>query len=330
MKYILSIIALSGLVLVTGFSCLSSKKAQTEPIGAQMEPMGEELTPVQTIVPDTFVLPRLPDTMKDPEERARYLVMHYWDRFDFADRGLIRRPEITEQAFVDYINILAYVPKEKVDESLAYTLHKAGTDTLMYKHFTELFEKYLYEPNSPFRNEEYYLPVLQEVVNSSLLQEASRSRYRFQLEMAMKNRIGEKANDFAYTVSSGQSFRLYDLESEYILVMFTNPGCSTCAAVTERLRESKELDDALALNSPTRTMLTILALSPDSDLEEWSAHLPEMPARWVYAYDKSGEITTKRLYDIKAFPTLYLLDKDKRVILKDTSIEAIESFFAIY
>ncbi|WP_026327077.1 DUF5106 domain-containing protein [Proteiniphilum acetatigenes] len=322
MKHILSIIILAGTMLIVGFSCLSSKKARTE--------APDEKNPqVQTIVPDTFILPRIPEIMKDPEERAKYLVMHYWDRFDFADRNLIQRPEITEQAFVDYINILGYVPKENVDVSVVYTLQKAEIDTMMYVHFTELFEKYLYDPNSPFRNEEYYLPVLQEVVSSPLLTEERRSRYGFQQEMSRQNRVGESANDFTYTVSAGQSFRLYDLKSEYTLLMFTNPGCSTCAAVTERLRESKELKDALALNSPTRTMLTILALSPDSDPEEWKAPLSEIPAQWVYAYDKSGEITKKRLYDIKAFPTLYLLNKDKKVILKDTSIEAIESFFSV-
>lgn len=309
-------------MLIVGFSCLSSKKARTEA-------PDEKTTQIQTIVPDTFILPRIPEIMKDPEERAKYLVMHYWDRFDFADRNLIQRPEITEQAFVDYINILGYVPKENADASLVYTLQKAEIDTMMYVHFTELFEKYLYDPNSPFRNEEYYLPVLQEVVSSPLLTEERRSRYGFQQEMSRQNRVGESANDLTYTVSSGQSFRLYDLRSEYTLLMFTNPGCSTCAAVTERLRESKELKDVLALNSPTRTMLTILALSPDSDPEEWKAHLSEMPAQWVYSYDKSGEITKKRLYDIKAFPTLYLLNKDKKVILKDTSIEAIESFFSV-
>lgn len=310
-------------MLIVGFSCLSSKKARTEA-------PEEKPAQVQTIVPDTFILPQIPEIMKDSEERAKYLVMHYWDRFDFTDRNLIQRPEITEQAFVDYINILGYVPKENVDASLVYTLQKAESDTMMYVHFAELFEKYLYDPNSPFRNEEYYLPVLQEVVKSPLLTEEKRSRYGFQQEMTRQNRVGESANDFVYTVSSGQSFRLYDLKSEYTLLMFTNPGCSTCAAVTERLRESKELKDALAMNSPTRNMLTILALSPDNDLDEWNAHLREIPAQWVYAYDKSGEIMTKRLYDIKAFPSLYLLNKDKKVILKDTSIEAIESFFSVH
>lgn len=323
MKPVFSIIVLAGVMLMTGFSCLSSKKAQTEP-------SEEKVIPVQTIVPDTFVLPQIPEAMQNSEVRAKYLVMHYWDRFDFADRNLIQRPEITEQAFVDYINILGYVPKEDIDASLVYTLQKAETDTMMYNHFLELFEKYLYEPNSPFRNEEYYLPVLREVVNSPLLTEEKRSRYGFQREMVMQNRVGQRANDFIYTISSGQSFRLYDLKSEYTLLMFTDPGCSTCAAVTERLGKSKAVNDALLLNSAVRTMLTVLTLYPDKDLEEWNTHLSGMPSGWLHAYDKSGEITGKRLYDIKAFPSLYLLDKDKKVILKDTSIEEIESFFFIH
>lgn len=323
MKHLLSIIVLGWLLLTICFSCLSSRNAKPEPAD-------EKPVTVQTIVPDTFVLPQIPDTMREPVERAKFLVMHYWDRFDFDNRYLVWRPEITEQAFANYINILDHVPQENVDASVVYTLHKTKTDTMVYIHFVNLFEKYLYDSNSPFRNEEYYLPVLQEVTHSSLLTETSRSLYRFQLEMAMKNRVGQKAGDFSYTVASGQSFRLYSLNSEYILLMFTNPGCSTCAAVTEYLRESKQLNDLLSLNNPTHTMITILDLFPDNNPEDWREHLSEIPASWVYAYDKSGEITGKKLYDIRAFPTLYLLDKDKKVILKDTSAEAIELFFSTH
>lgn len=324
MKYIYSILLFGGMVLMTGLSCLSSKKAHSE--------LSEEevVIPPQSIVPDTFVLPQMPVTIKDADERAKYLVMHYWDRFDFTDRSLIWRPEITEQAFVDYINILGYVPKKDSDASLSYTLRKAQIDTVMLVHFMELFEKYLYDPNSPFRNEEYYLSVLGEATKSPQLTDEIRSRYGFQFEMGMKNRLGEKANDFSYTVSSGESFRLYDLKSEYTLLMFIDPDCSTCAAVTQHLDKSKELNSALALNSPTRTMLTVLALYPDKNLDEWTARISDIPARWIYAYDKTAEVIGKKLYDIRAYPTLYLLDKDKKVILKDTSVELIESFFSLH
>ena len=53
-----------------------------------------------------FRLPDMPVTLTAPGDRAAYLSLHYWDHFDFADTSLISRPEITEQAFVDFISIL--------------------------------------------------------------------------------------------------------------------------------------------------------------------------------------------------------------------------------
>ena len=76
-------------------------------------------------------------------------------------------------------------------------------------------------------------------------------------------------------------------------------------------------------------MLAIVTIYPDDDVEEWFAHLDSLPSTWFNGYDDGMKITHERLYDIKAFPTLYLLDKDKNVIMKDTSIESVESFFSI-
>lgn len=58
-----------------------------------------------------FRLPDVPVTLTAPEDRAAYLSLHYWDHFDFADTTLIDRPEITEQALVDFISILPYTEK---------------------------------------------------------------------------------------------------------------------------------------------------------------------------------------------------------------------------
>lgn len=322
-------VSLSLLITVAaavGFlACSSSKKTGPDVRGE----VAAAQVVTHTIVPDTFVLPTLPESLTEPSERVTYLAMHYWDRFDFTNRKLIERPEITEQAFVDYINILYHVPGSGVDESLSYTLSKAAQDTAMYHHFAMLFEKYLYDANSPFRNDEFYLPVLEELVDSRLLTEAQRSAFLFQQEMASKNRVGTRANDFSYTVENGQSFSLHDLRSEYTLLIFSNPGCSTCEAVIDRINRSAEVNGALSLNTPARTMLTILTVYPDSDVNEWLAHLKALPEGWLHGYDRGMDITHKKLYDIKAYPTLYLLDKDKNVVLKDTSIEIIESFFSI-
>jgi hypothetical protein len=36
----------------------------------------------------------------------------------------------------------------------------------------------------------------------------------------------------------------------------------------------------------------------------------------------------RELYDLKAMPTLYLLDKDKKVLLKDAPVEQVEQYLA--
>ena len=57
-----------------------------------------------------FQMVSVPSVITEPEERAAYLVKHYWDKFDFTDTTLIHFPEITEQATSNYIDMMKYVP----------------------------------------------------------------------------------------------------------------------------------------------------------------------------------------------------------------------------
>lgn len=320
----LSLIALYCFSLILFSSCSSSKKIQSESIS-----IDKDLLTDAVIIPDSFSLPDMPEDLSDTDARAEYLVMHYWDKFDFTDEKLIELPEITEQAFVDYINILYYVPFAKAIESLNFTLARAEQNPKMYAHFASLFDKYYYEPNSPFRNEEFYIPILEEVTKSKSLGEADISRYAFQLEMTKKNRVGQSATDFSFTLSDGSTKKMSSIKSEYIILMFSNPDCSTCAEVTKQMINSDILNKVYSMNSSTRTMITTLTVYPFDDVEEWTDHLPQMPEKWINGYDKDMVITNQKLYDIKATPTIYLLDSNKKVILKDTSLDTIESFFEL-
>ena len=62
----------------------------------------------------------------------------------------------------------------------------------------------------------------------------------------------------------------------------------------------------------------------DEDIETWEKYRPSMPALWLNGYDASFTIRGNNLYDLRAIPSLYLLDKDKRVIIKDAMPYQIE------
>ena len=52
-----------------------------------------------------FEPPALPAVINNQQDRAEYLIMHYWDKFDFMDTMYCHAPNITDQAFANFINL---------------------------------------------------------------------------------------------------------------------------------------------------------------------------------------------------------------------------------
>lgn len=238
-----------------------------------------------------FTIPAIPSVLTTTQQKAEFVMRHYWDHFDFSDTTLIPRADYTEQAFADFVNMLPHVPAPLASRGIDTLMTRAAADSAMYAHFMELSEKYLYEPNSPFRNEELYIGFLRHIVANENLEDILKVRPQYQLDMALKNRVGHKASDFGYTTLKGGKTRLYAANGERILLFFFRPDCSTC-------KETKEYVRAHGVDK----LVEIVWVDPDKD-----THIDA-------------------LYDLRASPTLYLLDKDKRVLLKDATIETIEQY----
>lgn len=262
-----------------------------------------------------FRLPDVPVTLTAPEDRAAYLSLHYWDHFDFADTSLISRPEITEQAFVDFVSILPHTPRAQ--ESVDTLFRRASAGKEMLYHFISLGDKYLYEPNSPMHDEELHILFLRALINRPGLEETDRMRFRYLLEMALKNRPGDVAADFTVVCRDGRSRKLSDIKAGYVLVYFNDPDCEDCRRMKELLSLSPVVNALLESGR-----LKLLSVCVEGKTPAWEK--AEFPAGWMDGYDDGQRLTREQVYDLKAMPTLYLLDAEKRVILKDASLEQVE------
>ena len=54
--------------------------------------------------------------------------------------------------------------------------------------------------------------------------------------------------------------------------------------------------------------------------------MPIYPEEWLNGFDPDFVIRTDVLYNVRAIPSLYLLDKDKTVIMKDAVTERVLDF----
>lgn len=253
------------------------------------------------------------------EHLSEWMRDHYWDRFDFADTLLPARADTLEmlRAFAVYVDRYVVPGDRTAIDSL---MRRASVSGAMLRYFAMLGSRVLYDPNSPLRNDELYMAVLEAELSSPWLDSIEKVAPRYELEMALRNRVGSRANDFRYTLADGTTRRMYDLKADYLLLFINNPGCDMCRQLREELEASPMVRSRIE-----RGELCVLALCPDADLTEWKANRDRIPASWINAYDKDTRLLQDSLYDLRAVPSLYLLDRDKRVLVKDASdVGAIE------
>lgn len=290
--------------------------------GRNAQPSATTSAPKVDAQPAAVFVPSLAPSTYSAEQRIMYQNEHYWDKFDFADTLFLQRIDtaIMMRAFAVYA--VGYVPDSLRSRSMHRLMQRASTSKPMFDYFMMLASEVLHNPNSQLRNDEIYIPVLEAAIASPLLDEYEKMPLVYDLQIAMQNRIGRKANDFTYTLASGRSSRMSAIKGDYTLLFFSNPGCPMCRDIKEQIVQSPKLSDMIS-----RKELKILVVYPDEDLEAWREHLDDYPASWINAYDKGGVISRERLYDLKAIPALYLFDSEKQVLIKDcTSVEQVEEF----
>ena len=274
-----------------------------------------------------FPFPEIPATLTEPEARKSYLLTHYWELFDFTDTTLVDNRDVTEQGFVNFIALLneGGVTKRLARESLANWCAGFVGKEHARQVLTQTADDYLFNPNSPFYNEALYGMYLEALLGKLPQTDAMRSTYRFKLELIRRNNVGEKATDFVYYLSDGTRHTLAatPVKSNRLLLMFYDPECESCHEVLLQMAADTALAEAVQTGK-----LSVLAVYTEGNEEAWRKALPDMPGGWTVGNDREA-VKTGALYDLKAMPSLYLLDGSKTVLLKDAAYEKIRATLAL-
>lgn len=111
------------------------------------------------------------------------------------------------------------------------------------------------------------------------------------LEQLAKNPVGSRAADIYVTTPDGKRTRLYDIKAEQTLLIFYDPDCRRC----QRLDAQLEQEPSIVQN-------------------------PRLKVVRKDVNDLNGE------YYVPHTPALYLLDSEKRVVLKDGNEDTLKTF----
>ena len=155
------------------------------------------------------------------------------------------------------------------------------------------------------------------------LSDVEKGKYGRQARLCALNRLGTNATDFRFADKRGKIRNLYDIDAEFTLLFFSNPGCNACMDIINVLDGDPKIAGLVADGT-----LAVLNIYIDEDLEAWKSYMPVYPESWYNGFDPDFILRNSDMYNIRAIPSLYLLDAEKRVILKDAPENVIFSTIA--
>ncbi len=279
---------------------------------------------------------QVPSMLSDRYEVFEYMAQNYWNGITDPSRNYICdslyvsgvEQSVVEQKFADWIGVLNEISIEDAVKSVARLYDKAlacerkNPSSNVLETFVTLTEKYFYDPNSPLRNEEYYLPFVSGYASYEGLSDVERSRYERDARLCALNRIGTKAADFRFCDRYGRIRNLYDIQADFTLMFFSNPGCNACMQIINALQH----DSICAMIESG--LLQVLNIYIDEDLQAWREYMPIYPDNWYNGFDPDFVLRNSEMYNIRAIPSLYLLDKEKNVLMKDVPEDVLFTYLS--
>ena len=286
---------------------------------------------------DPASLNNKPITHSDSLQNYYYYKAHYWDGVTFMDDRIIRTPFFLPRLEKYYKELI--VPEaDSIIQQADYQLLLARSSPEMYKFllnwltdeymnpkymgldavFVHLFEKYHSKGLSPWLNEKQ-------------MESVSRRAY-----MLMANLIGAKAADLEMLDSLKKPTPLYSVDADYAVVVFWDPTCGHCK------QELPLIDSVYRASWKEHNVKIYAVLSADSkeDLKgEWLKYIGlHHLGDWINVY-QTKEIETattaaqkpgyRQLYDVTLTPTLYLLDKEKRIVAKKLTWQQLDELLHV-
>jgi peroxiredoxin len=253
------------------------------------------------------------------DDRITLLKQHYFDRIDFSDTALLRSMVFVNKA-IAYLSLYSNnrMPQKQLEaefiKAVTLMLGAASVNPVIYKFWLDYlvggFDKYHFDEVITYIADNFQDP-------SSCEDQERKSSLQKKLDTFKKIALGKIAPDMEIPDAKGKLIKLSAINSEFTLVVFYASTCPHCVAMTPRL---KELYD---IQKPKR--FEVMAVSIDTSRTEWTKFLKEQKLDCINVSDLKGFAgKSADDFNIYATPTMFLLDREKKILSKPISLMELE------
>ncbi len=271
--------------------------------------------------------PILTNGTVDSTFQFRYYKNHFLDYLDFSDERLLRTP-VFHSKINTYLENLTVKHPDSIIISCDYLVKKSKDNQEVFKYVVSYLTS-TYERSKVMGLEKVFVHMVEKYYKSgevNWIDEANMFKIIDRAETISPLLIGEVAPNLHLRDTLEKVQVLHQLDSDFTLVVFYDPDCGHCKTEISSIKE--KYDDWIkeGIN------VDVFAVCVELEKEEWLS--------FIKTYDTGdfinvGEFKTivdgeyfrendpyvtpfpyiKQLYDINGTPKVYVLDKDKKILV---------------
>lgn len=263
------------------------------------------------------------DVPAEELQRARfyYYRKHFFDHIDFSNPALIRTPFLHNkiERYLDQLTVqIPDTISQTIDDLLLKMEPAPETWKFYVSHFLNKYAKSLV-----IGMDAVYVHMVDQYYSKGRTTWVAKETLEKIIDNAEKLRptlLGKIAEDVTLYTEDKQPVRIHDIESDYLVLFFWAPDCGHCKqSMPDIVKFSEKFKDKGV------KVVAVCTKGRDKVAECWD--FVKEKNMGVFYYNLTDELYRSRYhvkYDVRTTPKVFILDKDKKIILKNVAGEKLD------
>lgn len=283
---------------------------------------------VKAIIPVEIPEIKLPQGTENPDSVRQirmylYNKDHYFDNINLGDERILRTPILHSKLNSFFTSVVIPHP-DSINKEIDKIIKKTSSNPKVFQYTAVWLFNH-------FRESEYmgHDAVMVKIADDIYLSGKAdwttkewRDNLKKEVDRLRPNLIGVKGHDLVMNTYTGMFASLYDIDKDFTILYFWEPDCGHCKEATPKLRDYYE--------KVKNQGIEVFAVCTQPDKAKWEDYIRQNKLSWINGWDPQRLTRYDIYYNVVSTPTIYILDRDKKIIAKKLPAESIESFIANY
>lgn len=250
-----------------------------------------------------------------------FYVSHFFDHFDFKDDRIVRDP-IFENKMNEFFKKVVFPSPDSINIQVDKLVGQTNGNGDIFK-FIVHYAAAMFEREKVMGMDAVFVHTVEKYYMTGKAYWADSTVTATMTERAMKLKptlIGQKA-PYLNLLDTTETKRisLYNLDAKFTILYFWDSGCGHCKKTTPIILD--------LYHNLKDSGVEVYSVGTELENDNWRKFIRENDLDFINVSDSPDHPDYFRtMYDIFSTPRIFILDKDKKIIAKQLSVEQIEDF----